>query len=94
VGLCHYDHRGVSINKVSLKLIYFRLGLSKPPPYIFVFSYGDRSPRTTLGRLFAITWTLTGLVATSIMVGNLTSSLTVSVSTQAEKIIYGAKVCL
>ncbi|XP_028403045.1 uncharacterized protein LOC114525810 [Dendronephthya gigantea] len=53
--------------------------------------YGDRSPKTTLGRLFAITWTLVGLVVTGIMVGNLTSSLTLSV-TFTEKIIYGAKV--
>ena len=54
-------------------------------------SYGDRSPRTKLGRVFAIVWTLMGLVVTGIMIGDLASSLTVSVA-DVEKIIYGAKV--
>ena len=59
--------------------------------YFQIYSYGDRAPRTKLGRVFAITWTLVGLIVTGIMVGNLASSLTVSVS-HVEKIIYGTKV--
>lgn len=55
------------------------------------YSYGDRSPRSIPGRVFAIIWTLVGLVITGIMVGDLAASLTLSVS-ESEKMIYGAEV--
>ena len=61
---------------------------------IFVFHrYGDRVAVTVPGRIFAIMWTLYGLVITGILVGNLTSALTASVAfTLNEVDLYQAQV--
>ena len=57
----------------------------------FSFSYGDRSPRGFLARIFAIVWVLVGLVITSIFTGVVTTSLTaITLSTDVK--LYGAKV--
>ena len=61
--------------------------------YLFsVDRYGDRSPRSIPARIFAILWTLTGLVIIVILVGGVASSLT-SVTVDHSIILYGAKVC-
>lgn len=56
-------------------------------------SYGDRVPVTVAGRIFAIMWTLYGLVITGLVVGNLTSALTASVAFSLNEVdLYQAKV--
>ena len=58
--------------------------------YLF-FSYGDRSPRGFVARIFAIIWVLIGLVITSIFTGVVTTSLTaITLSTDVK--LYGTKV--
>ena len=45
------------------------------------------------GRIFAVIWTLYGLVITSLLVGNLTSALTASVAFSITEVdLYQAKV--
>ena len=57
------------------------------------YSYGDRSPRGFLARIFAIIWVLVGLVITSIFTGVVTTSLTaITLSTDVK--LYGTKVSL
>ncbi|XP_022801150.1 uncharacterized protein LOC111338870 isoform X2 [Stylophora pistillata] len=53
--------------------------------------YGDRSPRSVPARMFGITWTLTGLVIISILVGAIASALT-SVTVKYPVILYGSKI--
>lgn len=60
---------------------------------LFLFRYGDRSPRSIPARIFAIIWTLAGLVIIGILVGGVASSLT-SVTVDQSIILYGAKVRL
>ena len=38
--------------------------------------YGDITPKTILGRLFTVIWTLVGVVLTALIVGQITNSLT------------------
>ena len=67
---------------VALALIFF---------VSFSFSYGDRSPRGFVARMFAIAWVLVGLVITSIVTGVVTTSLTaITLSTDVK--LYGTKV--
>ena len=40
-----------------------------------LFSYGDKYPKTFIGRVYIIIWTLLGLAITGIVTGSLTSSL-------------------
>ena len=57
----------------------------------FSSSYGDRSPRGFVARIFAIVWVLVGLVITSIFTGVVTTSLTaITLSTDVK--LYGTKV--
>ncbi|KAJ7390406.1 hypothetical protein OS493_025663 [Desmophyllum pertusum] len=57
----------------------------------FSFSYGDRSPRGFVARIFAIVWVLVGLVITSIFTGVVTTSLTaITLSTDVK--LYGTKI--
>ncbi|KAL9960826.1 hypothetical protein ACROYT_G034331 [Oculina patagonica] len=53
--------------------------------------YGDRSPRSIPARIFAIMWTLTGLVIIGILIGAIASSLT-SVTVDHSIILYGSKI--
>jgi len=56
-------------------------------------SYGDKVPRSFLGRLIAIVWTLVGLVIMSFLVAQMTSALvSYSVLQTANKKISGIKV--
>ena len=48
----------------SLKVVFFS----------FFSSYGDKVPRTLLGRLFAIAWTLFGLVMISFLLADMTNA--------------------
>ena len=58
-----------------------------------VSSYGDKVSRSFLGRLFAIGWTLVGLVIMSFLVAEMTSALvSYSVLQTANKRISGVKV--
>ena len=57
---------------------------------IFLNSYGDRSPKSTLGRVFCILWIITGLVIISIFIAMVTASL--SASTHPHFPIHGSLV--
>jgi len=70
---------------------YSRRRLSLDLFVSFSFSYGDRSPRGFVARIFAIAWVLVGLVITSIFTGVVTTSLTaITLSTDVK--LYGTKV--
>ena len=43
---------------------------------LFVFSYGDKSPKTVLARLYAIVWMLVGMILVSITTAKVSSSIT------------------
>lgn len=43
--------------------------------FSIVHSYGDRSPKSTLGRVFCILWIITGLIIISIFIAMVTASL-------------------
>ena len=43
--------------------------------FLFFCSYGDRSPKSTLGRVFCIFWIITGLIIISIFIAMVTASL-------------------
>ncbi|CAH3164520.1 unnamed protein product, partial [Porites evermanni] len=53
--------------------------------------YGDRAPKSIIGRIFGIMWTLTGLVIISILIGAIASSLT-SVTVERDVILYGTEI--
>ena len=58
---------------------------------LFIFRYGDITPRSVPGKIIAMIWTLVGLVLTGILTGALTSTvttLTIPVATS----LYGSKV--
>ena len=44
-----------------------------------VYRYGDIAPKTKLGRIFTVIWTLIGIVLTSLVVGQIVNSLTAKV---------------
>ena len=62
-------------------------------PYLLIFvdRYGDRAPKSIIGRILGIMWTLTGLVIVSILIGAITSSLT-SVTVERDVMLYGTEV--
>ena len=45
----------------------------------FMFSYGERCPKSHQGKSFAIIWFLVGIILTSLMVSSITSSLSVTI---------------
>lgn len=55
--------------------------------------YGDKVPVGVCSRLFAVAWTITGLVMASILVGVMATSLTFK-TLDNEIILYGTKVNL
>ena len=55
------------------------------------FSYGDRTPRSAMGRVFSVSSTLIGLVTIAVLLGSLTSSLTTDIVFSDVK-LYGIKV--
>ncbi|XP_028396320.1 uncharacterized protein LOC114520285 [Dendronephthya gigantea] len=54
--------------------------------------YGDRSPRSFAARVFTMFWMLTGLIITSILMGNITNALTTVTFTAKSIKLYGTKV--
>ena len=71
-------------------IIFMHASFHKRGP-IFPFSYGDKTPRSGLGRVFSVTSTLIGLVTIAILLGSLTSSLTTNI-VFADVKLYGTKV--
>ena len=59
--------------------------------FSFIFSYGDRAPRSVLARTFAFIWVLIGLVIISIFTATVTTSLT-AISLSNEIKLYGSDV--
>lgn len=59
--------------------------------FALFFSYGDKTPRSPLGRIFAVASTLIGLVTTAVLIGCLTSSLTTDIVFTDVR-LFGAKV--
>ena len=55
------------------------------------FRYGDRTPRSALGRVYSVAATLIGLVTIAVLLGLLTSSLTTDIVFSDVK-LYGTKV--
>ncbi|XP_068674888.1 uncharacterized protein [Montipora foliosa] len=53
--------------------------------------YGDRAPRSVLGRMFAVIWILNGICICSIFTATLTTSLT-TISLDTKKSLPGSKV--
>ena len=47
---------------------------------ILVHRYGDITPKTILGRLFTVIWTLVGIVLTALIVGQIANSLTTRIA--------------
>ena len=71
--------------------------VSHVPAYLNCFflpcSYGDRSPISHLGRIFAVGWLLTGLVIIAITMAALTTALT-EITVHSKTTIYGSKVAI
>ena len=71
--------------------------VSHVPTYLNCFflpcSYGDRSPISHLGRIFAVGWLLTGLVIIAITMAALTTALT-EIAVHSKTTIYGSKVAI
>ena len=57
-----------------------------------VFRYGDRFPKTIIGRSIAILWFLTGIVLSSLLISSLTSSMSVRILDQHLNVARGKKV--
>ena len=60
--------------------------------YFSLSSYGDKAPKSALGRLFAMVWILTGLVIMAIFMANITSALTSMSLEPTNKNINGKEV--
>ncbi|XP_048579794.1 uncharacterized protein LOC5501224 isoform X1 [Nematostella vectensis] len=58
---------------------------------ITTVGYGDRSPVSYSGRIFAVSWTLTGIIIVSLATGVLTTSLT-EITLKSKSRIYGTKI--
>ena len=57
-----------------------------------VVRYGDRYPKTIVGRAIAILWFLTGIVLSSLLVSSITSSMSVRILDQHLNVARGKKV--
>ena len=60
--------------------------------FFFFTRYGDRYPKTVIGRSIAIFWFLTGIVLSSLLVSSLTSSMSVRILDQHLHVARGKKV--
>ena len=58
--------------------------------FIF-YRYGDKAPKSKMGRIFSVMATLVGLVSIAVLLGNLTTSLTTDIVFSDIK-LYGSKV--
>jgi hypothetical protein len=80
------------LNSVELQASNFMLCTSLDFYNIFLqCRYGDTTAKSVPGRIFAVVWILTGLCLYSILIGDLSSSLSATVSV-SKTILYGAKV--
>jgi len=59
---------------------------------LLTFRYGDRCPRWVLSRVFAIAWTMCGLVVIAILTGKIATALTDFGYTGPYIPLYGAEV--
>ena len=55
------------------------------------YRYGDKAPKSKMGRIFSVMATLVGLVSIAVLLGNLTTSLTTDIVFSDIK-LYGSKV--
>ena len=76
-------------SSIYYRTFFLRLTLWQPP--LFIFRYGDTTAKSVPARIFAIVWVLTGLCLTSILIGDLSASLSHTVSAKSFS-LYGAKV--
>ena len=60
--------------------------------FSITFSYGDRFPVSVGGRLFAVAWTLAGLVVFGILNGSISTAVTSIVVKESISSLYGTKV--
>jgi len=89
VGIRFHDNCRVSrlLSVVILYIYLFNL-LTRS---LTVLRYGDRSPRSFMGRSFAVFWILLGICIVSIFTATLTTSLT-AITMDTKKLITGSKV--
>ena len=59
---------------------------------VFLFRYGDKSPRSVVARVFAIIWIAIGITMFSMYTASLTSALTNAVMASHEVVLYQKKV--
>ena len=57
------------------------------------YSYGDRHAKTLLGKVFAVFWTLTGLIVVLILTSSIAEHLT-TYTMKIDKSLYGKQVRL
>lgn len=58
-----------------------------------IYRYGDKAPRTILGKVLGVFWMLAGLIITTMFISIITASLA-SVSLQGRSDLRGVKVIL
>ena len=82
-------------NRVSNDLVWHRSpchrSLGKMPDSGHLCSYGDKTPRTAIGRSLAIAWILIGIVMISLFTSFMSTGLT-SITLGRDPMIYGSKV--
>ena len=67
--------------------------LSKQFPFI-VCRYGDKTPRSFIGRLFGVLWILLGLIVTTMFIATVTSALQHSSTPEFINALEGMEVSL
>lgn len=75
VGIGYHDNGWVGNIKFLSTIVLSALLNITLTRATFLHSYGDRSPKSTLGRVFCILWIITGLVIISIFIAMVTASL-------------------
>ena len=58
---------------------------------LFYFSYGDKTPRSLLARLFAIVWMVSGIILLSMFTAQVSSRLTAQ-ELRSDHHLFGKKV--
>lgn len=61
---------------------------------MYFISYGDITPRGKATRIFAVLWTLCGIVIISVCTSTITTSLTEVYAINTKQMLYGSKVSL
>lgn len=60
---------------------------------VYLHSYGDKTPKSVVGRIFSIIWIQLGLVIMAIFMAHITSALTVLNLEMGLGSLAGKKVC-